>query len=494
MKQTNGTDPLKVASWNEGDPSNADITNISNSNFYFAFEAAIGIPSAILPQNIPDIITLQEASQSVIFNLICAQFTVVTCNFGRQGLISFVSVTQPDNSPWLFTSTVALKNILNNSNLPANVQTQLDNYGPDAFSVQQLIFDLDNAALESTPTISGIEPGSPAYTLLEQVFLGAYFTAMKAQSAPVLNYAIVQDNQTASSATLPITNMEIEVSPYTDPGNGKPDNNNLNTLNYLCMVNGNHLPPPVPFGWNWLEPADESSFNGVISINRNTLANYYQNLLLPIISNSCLLPSTSVTAHMMGSLDVNWGLTPGQTPQCAPIKPPGSNVLSISYAGAADNHDKSGLTYGEFDLHTSYNCNVSFIGDTITIVQHLVIYVYVEFDYTSASGNVVDRTITDSYVLSVDSKGNLQSKFSSSSQDNSQNPDFGWFFNLISDFQDIITDVKAYSQNIASADFKDIPAQSIQQFIFPGGNTFIFKDVVFSDNQDLVSHITYVQT
>ena len=113
MVQTKGTDPLKVANWKSGDPMNQDITNINQSQFYFAFEAAIGIPANLLQPNIPDIITLQSASQSVIFNLICAQFTVVTCNFGRQGLTSFQSFTQPTDAPWLFTSIVALKNIIN---------------------------------------------------------------------------------------------------------------------------------------------------------------------------------------------------------------------------------------------------------------------------------------------------------------------------------------------------------------------------------------------
>jgi hypothetical protein len=492
MVQTKGTDPLKVANWKTGDPMNQDITNINQSKFYFAFEAAIGIPANILPQNIPDIITLQNASQSVIFNLICAQFTVVTCNFGRQGLTSFQSFTQPTDSPWLFTSIVALKNIINNSNLPANVQAQLNNFGPDAFSVQQLIFDLDNAALESTPTISGVEPGTPAYTLLSQVFLGAYFTAMKANAQPVLNYSIIENVPEQNNSTLTLTNMELEVSPYIDPTTNTQDNPNLNTLNYLYASNGNTLPPAVPFAWNWVESSEES-FDGVISINRNTFANYYKDVIMPLISPSCLLPWTSVTAHMMGSLDTSCSLTPNQTPQTITISPTGPNVLTISYASAADNHDKSGLTYGEFDLHTSYDCTVSFNGDTITIVQHLVIYTYVEFDYTSASGNVVDKTITDTYVLSIGQVGNLTSTFSTATVDNSQNPDFGWFMNLISNFQDIITNLKSYAQNIASIYFNDIPASSVQQFVFPGGKTFAFKDVVFSDNQDLVSHISYVQ-
>src|SRR5262245_11540929 len=56
LKQTNGTDPLTVSNWSQGDPMTPDIENINNSNFYFAFEAAIGIPADIAPQNIPDII------------------------------------------------------------------------------------------------------------------------------------------------------------------------------------------------------------------------------------------------------------------------------------------------------------------------------------------------------------------------------------------------------------------------------------------------------
>jgi hypothetical protein len=494
MVQTKNTDPLTVASWKTGDPMSQDITNINNSNFFFAFEAAIGIPSGIGPQSIPDIVTLQLASQSVIFNLICAQFTVVSCNFGKHGLMSFLNVTQPDDKPWLFTSTVALKSIFDNTNLPQNVQDQLNNFGPDAFSVQQLFFDLDNAALESTPTITGLDPGTPAYNIITQVFLGAYFKAMKASGQPVLNYSILQTSGIDNSqSTLTITDIELAVSPYINPSTNLADSNPLNTLNYLCEANGHPRLPVVPFTWNWVEQAEQSTFNGVIAINRNTFAGYYRDLLLPIVSRSCLLPTTSVEAHMMGSLTTSCSLTPWQTPQSAVINPTGATVLTISYAAEANNNDKSGLTYGEFDLHTSYSCNVSVSGSTITIVQRLVVYLFVQFDYTSASGNVVDTTITDTYVLSVGQDGSITSTFTTATADNHENPDFGWFMKLISNFQDIVENVKSYAQNVASASIKDIPVQNIQSFVFPGGKTFAFKDVTFSDNQDLVSHITYAQ-
>jgi hypothetical protein len=31
----------------------------------------------------------------------------------------------------------------------------------------------------------------------------------------------------------------------------------------------------------------------------------------------------------------------------------------------------------------------------------------------------------------------------------------------------------------------------VQDFVFPGGRTFAFKTVGFSNHQDLVAHITY---
>lgn len=41
------------------------------------------------------------------------------------------------------------------------------------------------------------------------------------------------------------------------------------------------------------------------------------------------------------------------------------------------------------------------------------------------------------------------------------------------------------------APLEPIPVVFAQNFVFPGGNTFIFKDPGFSEYQDLVSHITF---
>jgi hypothetical protein len=492
LQQTNGTDPLTVPSWKQGDPMTPAIQNINNSNFYFAFEAAIGIPSGIAPPDIPDIVTLQAASQSVIFNLICAQFTVVTCVFGKHGLTSFESASQPADTPWLFTSTVPLKQVIDNANLPPAVQAQLNNLGPDAFSVQQLFFDLDNAALESTPTISGVEAGTPAYTQLSQAFLGAYFSAMKANAQPVLNYSILQNTPSGDTSTLRLTKMEMEVSPYEPASTAT---NNLNTLNYLCETNGNNLPPPVPFSWNWVEQSEESSFDGVISINRDTFATYFEDQLTNYITRTCY--KAWVRVWLSGVFDQNihyrWSMTPGQSPTISRPST-GDVVLAYSYSSSAD--DDAGLRggMGAMTLSTSYNASVSFTGNTIVIAQTFLVHVHVRSLQSSESWNPINKTITDTYTLAVGQDGHLTASLNSVPVDNSgSTPSTNWFIEIFTDLNDLVKGVASWASAFGATAFHDIPVNVAQQFVFPGGKTFAFKDVEFSTNQDMVSHIAYVQ-
>ena len=48
-----------------------------------------------------------------------------------------------------------------------------------------------------------------------------------------------------------------------------------------------------------------------------------------------------------------------------------------------------------------------------------------------------------------------------------------------------------WARSFASTNLTDVPVSFVQNFVFPGGSTFSFTDASFSDNQDLVSHITY---
>lgn len=495
MTQTNNTDPLMVPSWTAGEPMTPDIQNINNSNFYFAFEAQIGIPDDLDPSNIPNIIELPDAGQTVTFTLISREFTVVSCTFGRQGLTSFESVSQLPDSPWLFKSKVDLTTIIDNNNLPPDVQAQLDNFSSTAFSVQQLFFDLDNAALESVPEISGVEPGTPAYSLLEQVFIGAYFTAIQEAGQPVLNYSIIQKEPTGETSTLYLTNMELETSPYIPPS-GQPTDSDLNTLNYLCATSGHTLPPASAFNWNWVEQSEKASFDGVTSINRSTFAEYLKAQLKEYVSSNCFKPSVNVSfTDDDTQIKYEWSVDPDQTPTTT--KPAtGSEVLSYSYSSSdSDDADLLGVTMGAMTLSTTFSATVTLSGNTIVVKQHLVIHTKVTANLDSESWDPFDKTITDTYTLAVDDNGNLTtSKPTTHESDNSDpTPSENWFVEAFTDLNQLMDDVADWTQGFFATAFHSIPVNVAQKFVFPGGNTFAFKDVVFSQYQDLVAHITYIQ-
>lgn len=505
--KTGGVDPFTIPDGTQY--SDSRITTLTENKFMVGLKLKLGLPPGIMPKELPSIVALGSSANNVGFNLLCSEFEIIQ-NTPPGGFASkgFWNVwTQPSGTSWYFSTKVNLvysdlNKELNTpyfNNHPDEKEAllqQLKNLGSGAFSLQQLLFDLDNAAVQSFPKIEGLDPGSNAGLVLTRSFVDTYFTSAKEHGEPVLSVHAVAN--TADGSSLRLTGMEREVGQFLD-GNGvvvknpTPLQKQVVTLDYLCAANNNPLPGTASFNWNWVDPANVGNESGIIAINRNTLANYYKNLLLPLVKNSCIKAWTSVTAHMMGKVDNKMSLTPWQTPTSVEIIPSGSEVLTISYTSNANSHDKSGLTYGEFDIHSSYKCSVSFSGSTITIVQNLKMWVKIVFDLTSTDGNVVNKTITDTYTLSVGQNGMLQAKASSATKDDAQKIDLSgiitWFVNM----NDMIDSVTKTAQNVESVTLKDIPAADIQNFVFPGAKVFTYKNVVFSEHQDLLTTITYVK-
>lgn len=315
---------------------------------------------------------------------------------------------------------------------------------------------------------------------------------MKTNKQPILNYSIVQNTPDNDPSTLKMTKMELEVSPYTPAG---ASTNDLNTLCYLCETNGNNLPPAVTFSWNWVEQSEESSFDGVISINRNTFAKYFEAQLASYVSQNCF--NAWVRVSLSGVFDQNihyyWSMTPNQTPTITTLAT-GATVLNYSYSSSADDTAGAGGDMGEMKLSTTYTASVTFAGATIVITQNLVVYCYVRSLQTYEGWNVINKTITDTYKLTLDGKGGLTSSLVSVPDDNSDpTPSTNWFTEIFTDLNDLVNDVASWASGFFASNFHSMPLNVAQQFIFPGGKTFTFKDVGFSDSQDLVSHISYVQ-
>lgn len=506
-KKTGGINPFEIPKGTDYDDPR--IKTLTENMFVVGLKLKMGLPPGILPKDLPPIVNLGTSANNVRFNLLCSEFELIQnsppSGFGGKG--SWNVWSQPNGHAWYFTTKVDL--VLSDldkeldtpyfNNHPAKKKAllnRLKNISASAFSLQQLLFNLDSAVVMSTPTIQGLPSGSDAAIVLTKSFTNIYFKAMKKRGEPVI--AVHAAAQTPDHASLRLTGIEREVGPFIDSNgnpvsNPSPDQQKAVTLDYLCAANNNPLPGAATFNWNWVEPSKITDESGAMAINRKTMAKWLYNQLLPQIRSACIRPSTSTSVTWYGKIKVSWSFSPYQTPQSVEYPDTGDTVLKVSYTKKADSSDKSGATYGEFDVHSSYDCTVDFKGNQIIIKQHLVMWTKVQFDSTPASGNVVDKTITDTYTLSVDENGNLQTDRKTSKKDNSKNIDLSGFVNFFVNLNDIIDEVAKTEKKVTEATFHNFPIRDVQNFVFPGADVFTYKDVLFSDGRDLVAAITYVR-
>jgi hypothetical protein len=501
LKAKAGADPFAVPA--DADPTrNADVQKLQRARFMAGFRARLGLPKGYKrPTDIPDLVILGRDSSQVTFNMLSSQFDIVELvPGGGYSPASWTRLAQADGAAWIFQSKVDLR--LSQvepgayEKLPDEVKARIKNLVGQTFSVRQLLFDFANAGLATHPTIHGVTPGTKLYLLLQQYFVGAYFTQMQKDGEPVLGVSIAQTS--APPSTLRLTDLNLEVCPYVGP-NGLPipqpstGQQRLATLAYLCETANAVLPPPTVFNWNWIDESEQSDWHGVAATRRGVLASYFKTQLQPYVSSNCYLFKVVISWDGPVLRYHPPGAKGGQMPV---IRMPGGGptVLSFSYESPVSS-DAAGVNgaLGRYQLKETFNVDVALSGNAITITQHFVFWLLISGGAIVAQGNVIDKTIVDTYTLGVSAQGQLVANLSSSTKDDSVDTKVGAFANVLAGgINDIIDMVEDWSDKFSSSRFTDIPLSVVQDFVFPGGRTFAFKSVRFSDHQDLVSGITYV--
>ena len=504
-KRAHDTDPFSLPA--TVDPNSTEFRNLLSARFLTGIRAQLGVPKVSIPTKVPDVVILGALTSEVQFNMLCSDFDIVKLDPGSgYSPASWFRTSQPKDAPWILSSKVDLRlsTVPGNaySTMPPDVQAQIKNLTGSAFSLQQLLFDLTNARLAGLPDIHGITPGTVEYMVLQQYFLGAYYTQLSKKGQPLLGCSIVP--RTASAATMTLTNLDLEVCPFVD-SNGqpipKPDSiqANLATLNYLCAADGSNLPPPVPFKWNWVDQAGASDHHGVASINRNTLANYFRQQMRFYVPQVCLQPTVRVWQDGL-TIWYQWGFCSGQSPTVTtPLAtdPPLINTTVLKYAWkSAPAHDSTGIngSLGAMELRSSFDMTVQFTDTRIIITQRLVIWLYAKVLATSDSANIYDKTITDTFNITINPEGGLEAKASLPVEiDSSKDADTNPFEDFFTHFNDLTEDIKDWTKGFASHSQQHVPVDTIRNYVFPGGQTFKFKDARFSDYQDLTASICYLE-
>jgi hypothetical protein len=483
------TDPFAVPDGTAA--SDPRVQNLNNANFAFAIKAKLGLPPGVPPANLPPIVALKPGQSNITYTLMFSEFVATELLFGPRGSVTWFNQSQPSGTPWTFSGAVDLNfQDTDFTNLPPALQSQLEGVGnPNEFGVQQLYYILNSSNLEQGFQFNNLPSNSTLNTFMTADFVDTYWKALGGNE--VLGYGATQTAGT-TDATLAVTNLNF-FTPDAVGGEGAPL-----TLNYLCAANNDPLPDTTHagFGWNWIEPNEAAQYDGVAALNRNRFAQFYDGQLRNYVRSNCYSPAGQIRVWLSGTLDTTvnyqWGLTPYQTPTVT-YPASGATVLTYSY-DSGDVSDQAGIggAAGQLDMSSSFTLSVSFQGNQIVITQHLIINIYVRVLATADSGNVVDKQITDTYDIGVDENGQITVTLASSVPvDNSQTPSANGFLNFWADADSISNSVTQWAQSCFGTSLTDIPASFVQDFVFPGGQTFVFKDASFSDNQDLVSHITY---
>ncbi|KAB8262225.1 hypothetical protein BDV32DRAFT_147875 [Aspergillus pseudonomiae] len=229
---------------------------------------------------------------------------------------------------------------------------QLKNLSGSVLSLQQLLFDLDNASLQTHLSFGGIDPGSNAYAILQKSFVNLWAAAVAEKGQPLIS--IVAVNQLTDPSQLPLTGFEHATNPPRDDHGNIIHSPTLSQMNAStmdhCAVNHNSLPNPSPFQWNWLRADQVRDISGVISINRGTYAKFLKDQLVPEIKRTCLKPTvygwnTAGVSHFR--VDFN----PGDSPQTAEVTDSGDNIIKIEYSNSAfDDSQMADVCWVEYQV------------------------------------------------------------------------------------------------------------------------------------------------
>jgi hypothetical protein len=345
-----------------------------------------------------------------------------------------------------------------------------------------------------------------AATLLSGI-MRVYLKQQQAQGGTIFGYTLHSTAANQQPPTFMPTALDFCVTPYTD-ATGNHSNPGLDTLNYLLMTDHRPLPPNPPsgFGFNWV---DDNSVQGTMAVRHDLILNY----LIPHFNG--ILQTISPTVNANAKHDkVTFGQGSG-TNSFTMHNPPlsGNVVADYSYKESGkDSHTTGSGVTTIVSSHYSSNCRITFNGDTIHVSGTITCSAS-EIVSSSETDNETDMPAT-TYAWYADLRlqmnladnGSLDIVVVDSDFDSPPTVaghDLKWWQKVIEGFgggmTQYVKDFGGLQGDVQTNLDAVLPAiksvlSTTNDFVFPGANTFAFKNPQFSDDLDLASNITYLST
>ena len=454
-----------------------------------------------------DIVQLYTGQpQTILYNLTFsnAQFTSKAPPVGP--------ISQTGNDPWIiqFSVDLALASVTLDS-LPANVQQvvsqSVDNLGPDMFTIQQLYLDLNNAAFDNFQNKIEHMPAM-AITLMSGI-MKAYLAELQSNGGIIFGYVTQSTAASPSPPTFMPTALDFCVTPWTDPATGQHSSPGLDTLNYLVMTGNNPLPPdpPLGFGFNWV---DDDTVQGTMAVRRGLIFDFLIPQLNPI------LQTISPTLHADADhAAITFG-TSDSKPSFTIVDPPSASSESTavaaeySYSTSANDSD-SGFGYScSVSSDYSSGCTLTIalgtVQDTLELTGFVTCSASEEVDASNSDASTDMPATTYNWSVNLQlqmdlaNNGSLDLVVIGSDFDSPptvEGDGSSWLDTFTANMQQYVSDfsgLRAQVQTNLDAVLPEIKQalSSANHFVFPGANTFAFKNPQFSADFDLASNITYL--
>ena len=418
---------------------------------------------------------------------------------------STIPIKQGDTDQWNFSFIVNLAmQHIDKSKLTDEVKEKLQNVDEDMFSIQQLYMDLTTASLMSD---SKVDVPSLMRGPMEDL-LTDYLVQQRDEETNSLGILVTAKEKPKLSASFAPTSVNFCVTPYLDKDD-EPSNPNLDTLNYLVMTGVTKQPTYAPkvFGFNWV---DDSDTQGVMAIKNTLIIENTIEQFNPILKVLSPIVLAKIDPHQKGSssvIELNVG-------DDHVFKPTDNNEEGIvaHFDYTSKQHDSYNALGGSVStISAGYEASTQIIckGNQITLSGSIT--VNAATSYSRGGGHnaqVMPETkskwsITFKIYADPEANGQLSLVITEKDFDSPpviENDDrSGWakFLDGISgtSFVDDIGDLR----NTVQDDIVDtiLPKlkssyKTANHFIFPGGETFAFKDPSFNDSLDMQSTITYL--
>ncbi|KAJ3533320.1 hypothetical protein NM208_g8041 [Fusarium decemcellulare] len=542
--KTGGIDPFEIP---DGTPmTDPRVQTLTKSGFAFGIKMRMGLPpknaSGKSDLKIPPIVELRDSAQDVIFRMFCSELQVA---YGLNSSSPSWNVwSQQPGSPCYAETVVDLKNAdldkeLNtayfnqNPDLKTAMQTHIENMSDTAFSLQQLLFDLDSVVLQTNPSFVGVPDN--VRSVLEQYFVTFYIDAAKSAGEPLIAITPVPQD-TPDPSPLQMTSFERQVSKYKD-ANGDafqsptPEQAAMSTLDHICMTGGTPLPDYTPFPWNWVQTQEAKSQGGVVAISREVFWKYlHDDIFVPAAYQRCLGPNLTLdpdsdTYHIdvaaqlassannvteITSLEVSSG--PNQTVVfCCQGVDKKSTVTEAKATWDLEFTNTYSMSVTVQDSTTLF-CNQSLVTSfTLTGSHHGGITK--EWN-VSKQFPISDVSTTDTYKLSVGQDGSLQIVVDSHQTSvapsialtygpedvrfegpvdcwPAEEATISWNGNVMR-LNTLAETLRGQISPPATIEITSVNFPGLKTFVFPGAKVAAYSSAMLSKNYDLICNISYV--